>query len=54
MAVIAERLALAGINGGAEKHKVIYTTNGFVEGVVAVRTGPYVVGIRMIRIGYDV
>jgi hypothetical protein len=54
MAVIAECFALAGIDRSAEEHEVIYPANGVIEGVVAVRTLALIIGIRVIRIRYDV
>jgi hypothetical protein len=46
----AKTLALLGVKGRAEKHERIDTTNRVVKGVMAVGTGPYIIGIRMIRI----
>jgi hypothetical protein len=54
MAVIAKRLALAGKNRGAKQHKVIHPTNRVVKDVMAVGTGSYIIGIRMIRIQHYV
>ncbi len=46
----AKTFVLIDIKRGAEQHEWIDTTNGVVKGVMAVRTGPLIIGIRMIRI----
>jgi hypothetical protein len=35
---------------GFKEHEVIYAANGVIEGIMAVRTLSYVVGVRMIGI----
>jgi hypothetical protein len=50
VALKAKVVGLAGWIVRGEHHEPIHTTNRAVKGVMAMDTGSYIIGIRMIRI----